>query len=98
MQLSDCTVLVASRSGFVHWGGIDAVWPIDRSERHPPATAFADDDDDGEARDFDPKMVTRAMQLVDRQTAAYEPADIEDRYKTRLGAPTLVSMLRFDRG
>ena len=27
-----------------------------------------------------------ATQLVDRQTAAYDPADIEDRYETRLRA------------
>ncbi len=31
-------------------------------------------------------MVQLAKQLVDRQTAAYDPADIEDRYETRLRA------------
>ena len=31
-------------------------------------------------------MVKLATQLVDRQTAVYEPADIEDRYETRLRA------------
>jgi DNA end-binding protein Ku len=34
----------------------------------------------------DEAMVQLATQLVDRQTAAYEPGDIEDRYETRLRA------------
>ena len=34
----------------------------------------------------DEGMVQLATQLVDRQTAAYEPGDIEDRYETRLQA------------
>jgi DNA end-binding protein Ku len=34
----------------------------------------------------DEAMVQLAKQLVDRQTAAYDPADIEDRYETRLRA------------
>src|SRR5271165_3844302 len=34
----------------------------------------------------DEAMVQLATQLVDRQTAAYDPADIEDRYETRLRA------------
>jgi DNA end-binding protein Ku len=34
----------------------------------------------------DEEMVKLAMQLVDRQTAAYAPGDIEDRYETRLRA------------
>ncbi len=34
----------------------------------------------------DEAMVQLAQQLVDRQTAAYEPSDIEDRYETRLRA------------
>jgi DNA end-binding protein Ku len=34
----------------------------------------------------DEEMVKLATQLVDRQTAAYEPGDIEDRYETRLRA------------
>jgi DNA end-binding protein Ku len=34
----------------------------------------------------DEEMVELAVQLVDRQTAAYDPADIEDRYETRLRA------------
>jgi DNA end-binding protein Ku len=32
----------------------------------------------------DPEMVKLAMQLIERQTAAYDPADLEDRYETRL--------------
>ena len=34
----------------------------------------------------DEEMVKLAAQLVDRQTAVYDPADIEDRYETRLRA------------
>jgi DNA end-binding protein Ku len=34
----------------------------------------------------DEEMVKLATQLVDRQTAAYDPSDIEDRYETRLKA------------
>ena len=34
----------------------------------------------------DEEMVKLAAQLVDRQTGAYDPADIEDRYETRLRA------------
>ena len=34
----------------------------------------------------DEEMVKLATQLVDRQTANYDPADIEDRYETRLRA------------
>ena len=34
----------------------------------------------------DPEMVTLAVQLVDRQTGQYDPADLEDRYETRLRA------------
>jgi DNA end-binding protein Ku len=34
----------------------------------------------------DEAMVQLATQLVERQTAAYEPSDIEDRYETRLRA------------
>ena len=35
---------------------------------------------------IDPEMVTLAVQLVDRQTGEYDPADLEDRYETRLRA------------
>ena len=34
----------------------------------------------------DPEMVQLAEQLIDRQTAAYDPSDLEDRYETRLRA------------
>jgi DNA end-binding protein Ku len=34
----------------------------------------------------DEEMIKLATQLVDRQTGAYDPADIEDRYETRLRA------------
>lgn len=39
-----------------------------------------------DAGPLDAEMVKLATQLVDRQTAAYDPADIEDRYETRLRA------------
>jgi DNA end-binding protein Ku len=32
----------------------------------------------------DPEMVKLATQLIDRQTGRYDPADLEDRYETRL--------------
>ena len=34
----------------------------------------------------DPEMVALATQLINRQTAAYDPSDMEDRYETRLRA------------
>jgi DNA end-binding protein Ku len=34
----------------------------------------------------DPAMVDLAVQLIDRQTSEYDPADLEDRYETRLRA------------
>ena len=34
----------------------------------------------------DPEMLKLATQLVDRQTGKYDPADLEDRYETRLRA------------
>jgi DNA end-binding protein Ku len=34
----------------------------------------------------DPDMIQLATQLIDRQTGHYDPADIEDRYETRLRA------------
>ncbi len=34
----------------------------------------------------DPEMVKLAVQLIDRQTGRYDPADLEDRYETRLRA------------
>jgi DNA end-binding protein Ku len=34
----------------------------------------------------DPEMVALARQLIDRQSTTYSPADIEDRYETRLRA------------
>ena len=34
----------------------------------------------------DPEMVKLAVQLVDRQTANYDPSDLEDRYESRLRA------------
>ena len=35
---------------------------------------------------LDPEMVKLAVQLVERQTGRYDPADLEDRYETRLRA------------
>ena len=34
----------------------------------------------------DPEMVQLAVQLIERQTSVYDPADLEDRYETRLRA------------
>jgi DNA end-binding protein Ku len=34
----------------------------------------------------DPEMLKLARQLIDRQTGTYDPADVEDRYETRLRA------------
>jgi DNA end-binding protein Ku len=34
----------------------------------------------------EPEMVDLAVQLINRQTATYDPADLEDRYETRLRA------------
>ena len=34
----------------------------------------------------DPEMVKLAVQLIDRQSGRYDPADLEDRYETRLRA------------
>jgi len=34
----------------------------------------------------DPEMVKLAIQLIDRQTGVYDPADVEDRYEARLRA------------
>src|SRR3954451_7955454 len=36
------------------------------------------------SRKSDPEMVQLAVQLIDRQTSEYDPADLEDRYETRL--------------
>ena len=35
---------------------------------------------------IDPEMVTLATQLIKRQTAEFDPADLEDRYETRMRA------------
>lgn len=35
---------------------------------------------------IDPEMVSLAVQLIDRQTGRYDPADLEDRYEARLRA------------
>ena len=42
--------------------------------------------EDATATKTDPEMVALARQLIDRQTTAYDPSDIEDRYETRLRA------------
>jgi DNA end-binding protein Ku len=42
--------------------------------------------DDATSMKTDPEMVALARQLIDRQTTTYDPADIEDRYETRLRA------------
>jgi DNA end-binding protein Ku len=47
------------------------------------ASALFDDLPSGKS---DPEMVKLAKQLIDRQTGEYDPADVEDRYETRLRA------------
>lgn len=42
--------------------------------------------EDVAATKTDPEMVKLAAELVDRQTGQYDPADLEDRYETRLRA------------
>ncbi len=42
--------------------------------------------DDATAIKTDPDMVALARQLIDRQTSTYDPADLEDKYETRLRA------------
>ena len=47
---------------------------------------------------IDPEMVKLATQLIDRQTGRYDPADLEDRYETRLRAmiEAKVKVLKLD--
>jgi DNA end-binding protein Ku len=47
---------------------------------------YADLFDDLPSANPDPDMVQLATQLIDRQTGHYDPADVEDRYETRLRA------------
>jgi DNA end-binding protein Ku len=47
---------------------------------------YADLFDDLPSAKPDPDMVQLATQLIDRQTGRYDPADVEDRYETRLRA------------
>jgi DNA end-binding protein Ku len=42
--------------------------------------------EDATTTETDPEMIALARQLIDRQTTTYDPADIEDRYETRLRA------------
>jgi DNA end-binding protein Ku len=47
---------------------------------------YSDLFDDLPAAKPDPDMIQLAIQLIDRQTGRYDPADSEDRYETRLRA------------
>jgi len=47
---------------------------------------YSDLFDDLPSTKTDPDMVQLATQLIDRQTGRYDPADVEDRYETRLRA------------
>lgn len=42
--------------------------------------------EDAQDNETDPEMVALAVQLIDRQTSAYDPSETEDRYETRLRA------------
>ena len=56
-------------------------------DRLADAELFDAGPDTRDLRGFRPaNAMRRPTQLVDRQTAAYEPGDIEDRYETRLRA------------
>ncbi len=63
-------------------GGLVAHTLHEERDLNPAKPLFED------AQDIrtDPDMVQLAVQLIDRQTGRYDPADVEDRYETRLRA------------
>ncbi len=61
-------------------GGLAAHTLYEQRDINDAKAAF---DDAAEIR-TDPEMVKLATQLIDRQTSRYDPADMEDRYETRL--------------
>ena len=63
-------------------GGLIAHTLYEQRDIHDAKAVF----DNVTAIRIDPEMVTLATQLINRQTAAYDPSDMEDRYETRLRA------------
>ena len=63
-------------------GGLVAHTLDEQRDINEARTIFGDS---AEAK-TDPEMVQLARQLIDRQTSKYDPADLEDRYETRLRA------------
>lgn len=63
-------------------GGIVAQTLNEERDLNPAEPLFADVN----GIRTDPEMVKLAVQLIERQTGRYDPADLEDRYETRLRA------------
>jgi DNA end-binding protein Ku len=61
-------------------GGLVAQTLYEQRDINDAKTMF----DNGAGMKTDPEMVKLATQLIDRQTGRYDPADLEDRYETRL--------------
>ena len=61
-------------------GGLVAQTLYEQRDINDAKTMF----DDVAAAKTDPEMVKLATQLIDRQTGRYDPADLEDRYESRL--------------
>lgn len=61
-------------------GGLVAHTLYEQRDINDAKTMF----DDATGMKTDPEMVKLATQLIDRQTGRYDPADLEDRYETRL--------------
>ncbi len=61
-------------------GGLVAHTLNEQRDLNDPRTLF----ETVQGLQVDPAMVDLAVQLVDRQTGRYDPADLEDRYETRL--------------
>ena len=63
-------------------GGLVAHTLNEQRDLNPSQQLF----DDVRDVKLDPEMIGLAKQLVERQTEDYDPADLEDRYETRLRA------------
>lgn len=61
-------------------GGLVAHTLNEERDLNSSATLF----DSIRSVEVDPEMLALAVQLVDRQTGAYDPSDLEDQYETRL--------------
>jgi DNA end-binding protein Ku len=63
-------------------GGLVAHTLYEQRDVNDPKPLF----EDVQTEKVDPAMVDLARQLIERQAAKYDPADLEDRYETRLRA------------